>query len=122
MLKSLLSPLFNQNKFSQLLADHSQRMLALMLLSLHAFLIWGEQDTYLRQSFFLCTYGLFLLWQPVWRGVEKLSLAALAIFVAIGLIGFLNFSWWLTALWLAVLFGLLGGRVFSDESDRKSVV
>jgi signal transduction histidine kinase len=122
MLNALLNPLFNQNKLSHLLADNSQRMLALMLLSLHAFLIWGDGASTLHQKFFLCTYGLFLLWQPVWRSTDKLSKPALLIFIGIGLIGFLYFNWWLTALWLAVLFGLLGGRVFADESKATRLV
>ena len=122
MLKTLLNPVFNQNKLSQLLADNSQRMLALMLLSLHAFLIWGDGTSALQHAFFLCHYGLFLLWQPVWRSTEKLSKPAVIIFIAIGLVGFLHLSWWLIALWLAVLFGLLGGRVFADESKATRLV
>ena len=122
MFKALFNPLLNQSKLSQLLVDHSQRILALMLLSLHAFLIWGEQAKYLQQAFFLCTYGLFLLWQPVWRNTEKLSKAAIALFIGVGLIGFFVVNWWLTALWLAILFGLLGGRVFSDESKATRLV
>ena len=122
MFKALFNPLLNQSKLSQLLVDHSQRILALMLLSLHAFLIWGEQAKYLQQAFFLCTYGLFLLWQPVWRNTEKLSKAAIALFIGVGLIGFYIINWWLTALWLAILFGLLGGRVFSDESKATRLV
>ena len=115
-------PMFNYSKLNHLLATNSQRILALMLLALHAFLIWGEQAKYLQQAFFLCTYGLFLLWQPVWRGTEKLSKAAIALFIGAGLIGFFTINWWLTALWLAILFGLLGGRVFSDESKATRLV
>ena len=122
MLNSLLNPKFTQNQLSQLLSDNSQRMLALMLLSLHAFLVWGDGTSALQHAFFLCHYGLFLLWQPVWRSTEKLSKPAVIIFIAIGLIGFLHISWWLIALWLAVLFGLLGGRVFSDESKATRLV
>ena len=65
--------MFNHVKINQLLATHSHRVLALMLLSLHALLIWGEHANYLQQTFFLCTYGLFLAWQPVWLNTEKLS-------------------------------------------------
>lgn len=122
MFKSLFNSLLNQSKLSQLLVEHSQRILALMLLSMHAFLIWGGQARYIQQTFFLCTYGLFLLWQPVWRNTASLSKAAIALFIGVGLIGFFAINWWLTALWLAILFGLLGGRVFGDESKATRLV
>ncbi len=118
----MLNTLFNPTKLNHLLVNHSQRILALMLLSLHAFLIWGGQAKYMQQAFFLCTYGLFLLWQPVWRSTDRLSKAAIALFVGVGLVGFFAVNWWITALWIAILFGLLGGRVFSDESKGTRIV
>jgi hypothetical protein len=93
-----------------------------MLLSLHAFLIWGGGTTMLQRAIFLCHYGLFLLWQPVWRSTEKLSKPALALFVGVGLVGFFYVNWWVSALWLAILFGLLGGRIFSEESKTTRIV
>ena len=114
--------MFNYVKINQPLATHSHRVLALMLLSLHALLIWGEQANYLQQTFFLCTYGLFLAWQPVWLNTEKLSKLSIALFIGVGLIGFFYVNWWVTAIWLSILFGLLGGRIFSDESKSNRVI
>ena len=45
--------LFDYSKLNQLLATNSHRILALMLLFLHAFLIWGDQTSYLHHTFFL---------------------------------------------------------------------
>ena len=118
----MLKPLFNYAKINPLLAANSHRILALMLLSLHAFLIWGEQAKYLQQTFFLCTYALFLTWQPVWRSTEKLSKPAILLFVGAGAVGYFYMNWWLTAIWLAILFGLLGGRIFSDETKVNRIV
>jgi len=101
--------MFSHIKINQLLAANSHRVLALMLLTLHAFLIWGDGTTLLQRAFFLCHYGLFLMWQPVWRSTEKLSIPAIIIFVSVGLIAFFYINWWLTAIWLSILFGLLGG-------------
>lgn len=112
----MLKNLFNYNTINLTLIKNSHRVLALMLLSLHAFLIWGSNAHYLQQAFFLCTYALFLLWQPIWRSTEKLSKPALFLFIGVGVLGFLYINWWLTALWLSILFGLLGGRIFSDET------
>jgi signal transduction histidine kinase len=118
----MINTLFNPTKLNQLLVNHSQRILALMLLSLHAFLVLGDGTTQLQRAFFLSHYGLFLLWQPVWRSTEKLSKAAIVLFFVVGLIGFFAINWWVTALWLAILFGLLGGRVFSDDSKATRLV
>jgi signal transduction histidine kinase len=93
-----------------------------MLLSLHAFLIWGEEYNALRQTFFFCCYGLFLVWQPIWRNTEKLSKPAIALFVGAGVIALLYMNWWLTAIWICVLFGLLGGRIFSDETKSNRII
>jgi signal transduction histidine kinase len=114
--------MFNYNKLNQLLATNSHRILALMLLALHAFLIWGDQANYLHHTFFLCTYGFFLMWQPIWSNTEKLSLPAIILFLTIGIVGFFYANLWITAIWLALLFGLLGGRVFSEETKSNRVI
>jgi len=114
--------MFNYNTINLMLIKNSQRVLALMLLSLHAFLIWGGDADYLQQTFFLCTYALFLLWQPIWRSTERLSKPALFLFIGVGILGFLYINWWLTALWLSILFGLLGGRIFSEETKANRVI
>lgn len=118
----MFKPLFNYTKINQLLAVNSHRILALMLLSLHAFLIWGEQADYLHKTFFLVSYGLFLMWQPVWRNTEKLSKLAILLFVSVGFIAYFYVNWWLSAIWLSVLFGLLGGRIFSEDANSNRIV
>jgi signal transduction histidine kinase len=114
--------MLNYASINSLLAANSHRILAVMLLALHAFLIWGDGTTQLQRAFFLCHYGLFLMWQPVWRGTQRLSSTALAIFIGVGLVAFFYINWWLTAMWLSILFGLLGGRVFSDGSKSTRIV
>ncbi len=122
ILKPISKPMFNYTKLNQLLTVHSHRILALMLLSQHAFLILGDQATDLKRAFFMCHYGLFLMWQPVWRSTEKLSKPALLLFLGVGVIAYFYMNWWLTAIWLSILFGLLGGRIFSDESKSNRIV
>ena len=114
--------IFDYSKVNQLFAANSQRILALMLLALHAFLIWGDQGSYLHHTFFLCTYGFFLMWQPIWSNTERLSLPAIGLFLSIGIIGYFYSNLWITAVWLSLLFGLLGGRVFSDESKSTRII
>lgn len=92
--------------------------LGLMLLTLHIVLVWGF-DGNLQKAFLICHYGFFLLWQPIWRTQASLSHFASALFIAGGLLLTYYMSWWLMAFWVAVLFGLLGGRVFSSKTRSR---
>jgi len=98
----------------QILLDNSDRLMALMLLSLHAILIWGDASS-LTTALLLCHYGVFLLWQPVMRQSDKLSWKMAIILIAV--VGFSSAitSWWLTAFWIAGLFALISGRIFSSQ-------
>ncbi len=89
--------------------------LALMLLSLHVVLLFGFNDI-VDRAIILCHYGLFLLWQPIWRTNDKLSPPAAILFLIAGVSLIFFAGWWLLALWLTGLFGLLGGRVFSSRA------
>ncbi len=102
--------------FRQLFND-SDRLMALMLLSLHALLIWGEAGD-LHKALFLCHYGLFLMWQPLMRQTNKLSWQAAFIIVIGAAVAMFYTNWWFTAFWIAGLFSLIGGRIFSTESTR----
>jgi signal transduction histidine kinase len=97
-----------------------QLWLGSMLLALHAALAWDFDSTWSR-AFLLAHVGLFLIWQPIWRGERNLSLRHGALIVAIGvlLVGFTN--WWLMAVWIAVLFGLIGGNVPGIRERRHRV-
>lgn len=116
--------MFNTLRINTLLVRNSHRIMAIMLLFLHGFLILDASNNYIRQAFFLCHYGFFLAWQPVWRSSEKLSLSAALFLLFIGGLGFYFSNWWLAGIWLAILFGLLGGRVLSgqDDPNRKSYI
>ncbi|HQN64961.1 MAG TPA: ATP-binding protein [Methylophilus sp.] len=115
--------MFKQINLQLFLTRHSNRILALMMLSLHAFLVWGEDiSNHLSRSYFLCHYGLFLMWQPVWGQNQKISKSATAMVLGLGLVAFFLINWWLTAIWLSILFGLLGGRIFSDDAKNNRMV
>ena len=97
------------------LFNDSDRLMALMILSLHAMLIWGD-STSLHRALFLCHYGCFLMWQPVMRQTKSLSWQASVLIVVGAAVGMFFINWWVTAFWIAGLFALIGGRVFSEES------
>jgi signal transduction histidine kinase len=81
-----------------------------MLLTLHASLAWGIDEWWAR-AFLLAHFGLFLLWQPVWRGESNVESRYAFLVVIVGFLLAAWSTWWLMAVWLAVLFGLIGGSV-----------
>ncbi len=93
----------------------NQWELGLMLLTLHAVLMLGFDSSF-QKALIICHYGFFLLWQPVWRTEEKISLQASAMFVAGAVIMIVFLNWWLLAFWLSILFALLGGRIFATQA------
>jgi signal transduction histidine kinase len=58
------------------------------------------------------------MWQPVMRQTNSLSLQAVFLIVVGAAVGMFFLSWWVTAFWIAGLFALIGGRIFSGESAR----
>lgn len=99
---------------------HPNRWLGWMLLMLHLAIVFGDGSAW-TQAVLLAHYGLFLLWQPLIRGDARVNprLAAL-IFAAAALLMF--WSWWVLALWLAVLIGLVGAHAASMQSRRQRLV
>ncbi len=93
-----------------LVVAHAEWWLGLMLLALHASLAWGIADWWPR-AFLLAHIGLFLLWQPVWRGESNVESRYALLVVIVGFLLAAWTTWWLMAVWLAVLFGLIGGSV-----------
>ena len=91
-----------------------------MLLALHAALAWGI-DTLIARAMLIVHFGIFLLWQPLWRGEMRLETrhAFVVIVVGIMLTGWSN--WWLMAVWLALLFGLIGGNLIGSEQPRQRI-
>jgi signal transduction histidine kinase len=87
-----------------------QDWLALMLLGLQAALMFGITSP-LSKAFLLSHFGCFLLWQPVWRGEQKLYLGQGLIILGAAATLVASESWWLIALWICVLFALIGGEV-----------
>lgn len=104
-------------KLGRQLINDSDRLMALMILSLHALLIWGDSSG-MHRALFLCHYGCFLVWQPMMRQTKNLSWQAVFLIVMGAAIGMLFLNWWVIAFWIAGLFALIGGRIFSEETAR----
>lgn len=100
--------------------SNSDRIMALMLLSLHALLVLGDAY-HLYSALFLCHYGFFLLWQPVMRQSNRLSWQAAFIITAGAGLAIFYINWWMVAFWIAGLFALIGGRVFANDSSKDRI-
>jgi signal transduction histidine kinase len=105
------------SKFSQLQFNNANRIMAVMLLTLHAMLIWGDVSS-LHKALFLSHYGCFLVWQPMMGQAKKISWQSGLLILAGATVGIFFVNWWLTAIWIASLFALIGGRIFSSPSDQ----
>lgn len=67
---------------------------ALMLLLLHLS-IWSEFGSPLSRSLMLAHLGLFLLWQPLWRGDQQLKWQDTVVFIVLTLAFLMWIDWWL---------------------------
>jgi len=85
-------------------------LLVAMLLTLHGAIGWGIENWWAR-GLLLAHFGIFLMWQPVWRGERQIPPARALMVIGLGLIFTVAVNWWLIATWIAILFGLIGGAV-----------
>lgn len=91
-----------------------------MLVVLHLALWVGAQSIW-RHPLLLTELGLFLMWQPLWRGESRLSLGGWVFITAMSLIALFWLNWWMLAFWVSVLFALVGGRVFAFHTRWQRV-
>jgi signal transduction histidine kinase len=92
-------------------------ILALMLEFLHG-AIWLDFDSPLARPMMLIHLGLFLIWQPVWRGDQKLAWYNGLLFIVLTLTFVTWMNRWLMAGWLVLLIGFCGGRVVFNRPQR----
>ena len=82
-----------------------------MLVCLHFAATRGVEDFWAR-GLMMAHLGLFLVWQPFIQAGQRLKVSEvfLIVLITIGILAFLN--WWMLGLWVAVLAGIVGGKVF----------
>ena len=66
-------------------------------------------------------FGLFLIWQPVWRGGRRIPLQHALMVLGLGTLFAFAGNWWLIAAWIAALCGLVGGGVPSTDARGERV-
>ena len=93
-------------------------LLLAMLTLLHGALMLGINSIWVHPML-LAHLGLFLLWQPLWRGEREVGGSALVFIVLAAGTAMFWLNWWVVAFWLTGMFGLVGARVFAFR-DRWS--
>jgi signal transduction histidine kinase len=94
-----------------------QLVLVIMLELLH-FSIWTSLSGPVSTSLLLVHLGFFLLWQPLWRGDEKLRWYDVLILLLITYAFLFWMDWWLISAWSVVLLGMAGGRIIINSKER----
>jgi signal transduction histidine kinase len=90
-----------------------------MLLALHAAL-FSEPGEVFQRIWLLVHFGLFLMWQPFYAAEHELEPLSVVLLVAITLATLYFLAGWMIVMWLLVLLGILGGRVFTVRAARRN--
>jgi signal transduction histidine kinase len=92
--------------------NNSRWLLLAMLWILHGALLLGVSSPWVH-PLLITHFGLFLLWQPLWRGEHRVGLSGFVFIALVAVAEVFFLSWWTVAFWLIGLFGLVGARVFA---------
>jgi signal transduction histidine kinase len=90
-------------------------LLLAMLLLLHLALWLGVNNMLTRPLLFV-HLGLFLMWQPLWRGEREIRSGGIIAILCASIVALWWLNWWLLAFWISGLFALVGGRVFASAT------
>lgn len=102
-------------RFAIALAGRRRWLLLGLLVLLHLVLMQGPGDP-LGRMLFVAHLGLFLLWQPFIRAEQRISPLALLLTTGLVLSSAVGLGWWLLGIWLMLLAGIAGGKVFLFEA------
>jgi len=87
-------------------------LLMAMLGLLHAALLLDMRSLWIH-PLLLAHLGLFLLWQPLWRGESEVGRGPLVFIMLSAAMAMFWLNWWVIAFWVTGLFGLVGARAFA---------
>ena len=86
-----------RDTLAHFVARQEHLWLGLMLLALHAATAWGIGSAW-ASAFLLAHFGLFLMWQPLWKGDDQIQASHAVLAVLNGALLAAVGSWWLIAL------------------------
>jgi signal transduction histidine kinase len=97
---------------AQRLSHRYWKLLTLaMLVLLHVAAMLGIDDIWAR-AVLIAHFGIFMVWQPFLQGDQRLHAGEVLAVVIAAIVILFALNWWLLGLWVAVLAGLVGGKVF----------
>jgi hypothetical protein len=105
-------------RVTELVTRHRRWVVFAMLLSLHAALVSTPGGDFQR-VWLLVHFGLFLLWQPFIAAEREIDVVGAVLLFAITLFTISFLAGWMIVGWLLVLLGILGGRVFTVQAERR---
>jgi Histidine kinase-, DNA gyrase B-, and HSP90-like ATPase len=103
--------------FINKLSQKKELFVLVMMLEMLHLSIWFDFGSIISRSFMLSHLGLFLIWQPVWRGDKKLSFENTFLFIVFTLTLTIWLNLWLLFAWLILLIGFISGRVTLNRNE-----
>jgi signal transduction histidine kinase len=100
-------------------AGNARWIVLAMLLALHAAL-FAEPGSVFQRIWLLIHFGLFLMWQPFYAAEKEVEPLAVVMLIAITFAMLYFLAGWMIVMWLLLLLGILGGRVFTVHAARRS--
>ncbi|HET9470758.1 MAG TPA: ATP-binding protein [Usitatibacter sp.] len=100
-------------------AGNARWIVLAMLLALHASL-FSEPGSVFQRIWLLIHFGLFLMWQPFYAAEKELEPLAVVLLIAITFATLYFLAGWMIVMWLLLLLGILGGRVFTVHAARRN--
>ena len=97
--------------------NSEHRLLCLMLITLITAIMIGV-ETPLAKSLLITHFGLFLLWQPIFKQEVAFSISSLILLIASTAIFIVWVNLWSTTFWVLLLSSLLNGRIFARRFNR----
>jgi len=102
----------NQFEFSTRASGRQWRLLLVgMLVLLHFAALRGTEDIWAR-GMMMAHLGLFFIWQPFMQGGQRLKVSEVILISLITVAILVFLSWWMLGLWVGLLAGVIGGKVF----------
>jgi signal transduction histidine kinase len=100
---------------SLLLTRYWRIPFVIMLALLHLASLRGGADAWAR-ALMLAHFGFFITWQPFMRSEQRITPAQTGVIAVVAICVLFYFNWWLLGLWVSVLAGIVGGKVFLFRS------
>ena len=106
-----------EHRLARLVVANRRWVVLAMLLALHAALV-SEAGGVFQRLWLLVHFGLFLLWQPFFATERQLDPASVVILAGVTGVTLWFLAGWMIVMWMAILLGILGGRVFTARAQR----